>query len=73
MDEYRQNTAQPGDGLRSDSRDSIALRILRTHFGYDSFRAGQRELIEAILSKRDCVGVMPTWKMDSRLAIFSAC
>ena len=34
--------------------------ILKAKFGYDSFRAGQREIIGAILSGRDCVGVMPT-------------
>jgi len=34
--------------------------ILKERFGYDSFRAGQGELIDAILSGRDCVGVMPT-------------
>ena len=29
-------------------------------FGYPSFRAGQQEIIEALLAGRDCVGVMPT-------------
>lgn len=35
-------------------------QVLRDFFGYDSFRAGQREVIEAILRGRDCLGVMPT-------------
>jgi ATP-dependent DNA helicase RecQ len=35
-------------------------RILREVFGYPSFRPGQREVIEAVLAGRDCVGVMPT-------------
>ena len=39
---------------------AIALQKLRDHFGYESFRAGQAELIEAALQGRDCVGVMPT-------------
>ena len=39
---------------------SIAEKQLREHFGYSSFRAGQRELIGAILEGRDCLGVMPT-------------
>ena len=34
--------------------------ILRDRFGYNEFRAGQRELVDAILERRDCVGVMPT-------------
>lgn len=39
---------------------SAARRELREHFGYDSFRAGQEELISAALSGRDCIGIMPT-------------
>lgn len=34
--------------------------ILHTCFGYTSFRAGQENLIDAILSGRDAFGVMPT-------------
>ena len=34
--------------------------ILKKVFGYDSFRKGQLELIEAIASDRDAIGVMPT-------------
>jgi ATP-dependent DNA helicase RecQ len=37
-----------------------AARVLREVFGYDSFRPGQREIIDALLAGRDCVGVMPT-------------
>ncbi|RYQ11026.1 ATP-dependent DNA helicase RecQ [Bifidobacterium pseudolongum subsp. globosum] len=37
-----------------------ALAALREHFGYESFRPGQAELIEAIASNRDVLGVMPT-------------
>ena len=36
------------------------LEVLRDVFGYPSFRAGQLEIIETLLSGRDCVGVMPT-------------
>jgi len=35
-------------------------QVLRTTFGYASFRPGQRELIDEILSGRDAVGIMPT-------------
>lgn len=34
--------------------------LLKTHFGYDSFRAGQEDIIRHILSGRDCLGIMPT-------------
>lgn len=33
---------------------------LKKYFGYDSFRGGQQELISAILSGRDVLGIMPT-------------
>ena len=34
--------------------------ILKEIFGYDSFRPGQGELVDAILSGRDVLGIMPT-------------
>ena len=34
--------------------------VLKRVFGYDTFREGQREVINAILSGRDVLGVMPT-------------
>jgi ATP-dependent DNA helicase RecQ len=34
--------------------------VLREVFGYPSFRPGQREVIDAVLAGRDCIGVMPT-------------
>ncbi|HKO97005.1 MAG TPA: RecQ family ATP-dependent DNA helicase [Pyrinomonadaceae bacterium] len=37
-----------------------ALTSLHQHFGFDDFRAGQREVIEAILDGKDVVVVMPT-------------
>lgn len=37
-----------------------ALEALRKHYGYSSFRKGQEEIIETILSGRDTVVVMPT-------------
>ncbi len=36
------------------------LEILKKYYGYDSFRPGQKELIEAILSGKDALGIMPT-------------
>lgn len=34
--------------------------LLKKYFGYDSFREGQEILIDAILSGRDVLGIMPT-------------
>lgn len=39
---------------------SDALTSLHQHFGFDDFRAGQREVIGAILEGKDAVVVMPT-------------
>jgi ATP-dependent DNA helicase RecQ len=35
-------------------------QVLETLFGYQTFRPGQREIIDAVLAGRDCIGVMPT-------------
>jgi ATP-dependent DNA helicase RecQ len=37
-----------------------ARGVLRDVFGFEDFRAGQEEIISAVLGGRDCVGVMPT-------------
>ena len=37
-----------------------AARVLREVFGYESFRPGQRRIIEAVLRGDDCIAVMPT-------------
>ncbi len=34
--------------------------LLQQHFGYNSFRQGQEELIDALLMGRDAFGIMPT-------------
>jgi len=34
--------------------------LLKKHFGYDSFRLGQEDLIDHILDQRDVMGIMPT-------------
>lgn len=34
--------------------------VLKKYFGYDEFRTGQEELIDAVLEGRDVLGIMPT-------------
>ena len=34
--------------------------VLEEVFGYEAFRPGQLEVIEAVLGRRDCIAVMPT-------------
>ncbi len=36
------------------------LNILKKYYGYDGFRPGQEQLIHAILSGKDALGIMPT-------------
>ena len=38
----------------------IMLKLLKKHFGYDSFKKGQEKVINAVLSKKDVLCVMPT-------------
>lgn len=37
-----------------------ALELLKKYYGYESFREGQEEIINNILSKRDVLAIMPT-------------
>ncbi|HZJ20037.1 MAG TPA: DNA helicase RecQ [Pricia sp.] len=36
------------------------LPLLKTHFGYDSFRSNQLEVMEDVLSKKNVMAIMPT-------------
>ncbi len=42
----------------AEERDPVA--VLRRAFGYPGFRPGQEELVRAVLSGRDALGVLPT-------------
>ena len=35
-------------------------KILKTYFGYDSFRKGQEEIINTVLAGKDAIAIMPT-------------
>ena len=48
-----------GDRLTTLQGEAIDT-ALRDTFGFAEFRPGQREIIEAAVSGRDCVGIMPT-------------
>ncbi|MDE6160917.1 MAG: RecQ family ATP-dependent DNA helicase [Muribaculaceae bacterium] len=37
-----------------------AEEILRKHWGYDSFRPAQREIVDDVLAGRDTIGLLPT-------------
>jgi ATP-dependent DNA helicase RecQ len=39
---------------------SEAVKLLKKYYGYDSFRKGQSEIIENIMSHRDVLAIMPT-------------
>ncbi|MCY0875120.1 MAG: DNA helicase RecQ, partial [Firmicutes bacterium] len=47
-----------GIGRRADLTD--AQTLLKQYFGYDTFRDGQRTIIESVLQGRDTLGIMPT-------------
>ena len=46
--------------LDGGNLEQRATEVLGDRFGFASFRAGQDELVAAILSGRDAMGVMPT-------------
>ncbi|WEV64595.1 RecQ family ATP-dependent DNA helicase [Bifidobacterium sp. ESL0732] len=46
------------DSRKFDQGDALAA--LKRYFGYDSFREGQEDLVDAILAGHDVLGVMPT-------------
>ena len=45
---------------RRGGDDGRAREVLRDVFGYPEFRPGQIDIIEAVRSGRDCLGIMPT-------------
>ncbi len=45
---------------------------LQTHFGFDSFRAGQEEAIRSLLDKNHTLAIMPTGAGKSLIYQFAA-
>jgi len=50
----------PLDILPSAEPQDVLTGALRRHFAFDRFRAGQREIIEAVLAGRSTVAILPT-------------
>src|SRR4029077_15178921 len=46
--------------LESAAPPSDPQHVLESVFGFREFRPGQRQIIDAVLAGRDCIGVMPT-------------
>ena len=52
---FEPDVLQPVAGKLADPQ-----QVLEAVFGFRTFRPGQRQLIDAVLRGRDCIGVMPT-------------
>ncbi|MBC8086741.1 MAG: DEAD/DEAH box helicase, partial [Phycisphaerae bacterium] len=46
--------------MQETSTASTPEQVLREVFGFDEFRPGQREVIDAVLAGKDCIALMPT-------------
>ena len=46
--------------MAKNERYHTPEEVLKTLFGYDEFRSGQKSIVDSILSGRDTFAVMPT-------------
>ena len=44
----------------SANHSDLALRLLKKHWGYDSFRPLQADIVASVMAGRDTLGLMPT-------------
>ncbi len=56
----RKNTDIRQDICAGEGKRLTAGEVLKQYFGYDEFRPGQTQIIEAVLANRDVLGIMPT-------------
>src|SRR5688572_31900910 len=49
-----------GDGRSAPPSPERMAALLRERFGFDGFRPGQREVIDALLTQRRALAVFPT-------------
>ncbi|MDR2698000.1 MAG: ATP-dependent DNA helicase [Holophagales bacterium] len=75
-EEYKANPTAftPGliESLRRFGQQIRLKRAMKDLFGYDSYRPGQQETIQAVLSGRDALAIMPTGSGKSLLYQLSA-
>jgi ATP-dependent DNA helicase RecQ len=53
-------TMDPAPSAATPDPATTPLGVLRDVFGYEDFRPGQLEVIEAVIAGRDCIALMPT-------------
>ncbi len=46
--------------MRTKDTKPDLRQALKTHFGFDAFRRGQEEIVQAMLDGKDCIAVLPT-------------
>jgi len=60
MPKTKSRAAKAPAARKRAKKEPDILRVARENFGYESFRPGQELAIQAVLSKRDTLVVMPT-------------
>src|ERR1019366_1826578 len=58
--ELLRQAAEHAKQARTGEFGGRALAALKAVFGYPTFRAGQLEIIQAVMAGRDCLAVKPT-------------
>jgi ATP-dependent DNA helicase RecQ len=53
-------SAEPATAGTGSAEPATPDAVLRDVFGFPEFRPGQREVVDAVLERKDCIAVMPT-------------